>query len=390
MSSSRKKPRLGLALGGGGARGAYQAGVLSGIAEVIGTDFGSQPFSIITGVSAGAINASYLASAAGTFLDQTQSMLDMWSELVSKQVIRTDPLALGRIALSWAKDLSTGGVLGKPTSTHLLDSTPLREFMAKHIDPERIARNIRSGAIDALSVTCTSYATGTSISFFDTLEDVSWTRSARIGVKTTLKLEHILASSAIPVFFQPVRIDDNYYGDGGIRSSTPLSPAIHLGADRIITIGVRYPRKNLEALEMHQRAHMNGITLADIAGVLLNSLFLDAIEFDYERLQRINETVSLLAPEARQLSTHKLKRIPTLLFLPSEDLGALAAKQFSRFPSLMRYLLHGIGASHDKGADLLSYLAFDYEYTKQLALIGRKDALARAAEIREFVEAPFE
>ncbi len=383
--SPRVRPKIGLVLSGGGARGAYQAGVLSGISDVIGNDYGSQPIPIITGCSAGAINASYLASASGTFADQTRLLLQMWSELVSDQVIKTDPLTLGKLGLGWFRDLSSGGIFGKPGSTHLLNTMPLARFLEERIDFDQITRNINLKILEGVSVTCTSYGSGTSVTFYDSLNVKSWSRSARIGVQATLRLEHILASSSIPIFFKPVRIGTSYYGDGGIRSSSPLSPAIHLGANRLIAIGVRHPRSKIEVLELQSKVQMKTIALADIAGVLMNSLFMDALEFDYERLTRINDTVALI-PEDIRSRDYKLKPIPTLLFMPSVDLGLIAADQFDRFPLVLRYFLKGLGASGVTGADLLSYLAFDHVYTQSLVAIGRNDALARADAIRAFFD----
>lgn len=382
--TSKVRPKIGLALSGGGARGAYQAGVLSGISEIIGQDHGPQPFPIITGCSAGSINAGYLASAAGTFSDQTNLLLHMWSELVSSQVIKTDPLTLGRLGLRWVKDLSTGGMFGKPESTHLLNSAPLAKFLGERIDVNQIRRNIDTGALQGVAVTCTSYASGTSVTFFDSKHVTSWARTARIGTRANIHIEHILASSSIPIFFQPVRIESSYYGDGGIRSACPLSPAIHLGADKLVAIGVRHRQHEIEALEINHQITMKSIALADIAGVLLNSLFLDALEFDYERLMRINETVSLIPSSATANGSYRLKKIPTLLFLPSVDLGQIAADKFDRFPLVLRYFLKGLGASEVNGSDLLSYLAFDHVYTQSLVAVGRSDALNRRAEIIDF------
>jgi len=377
------RSKIGLVLSGGGARGAYQAGVLSGISEVIGDAYGSQPFPIITGCSAGSINASYLASASGTFAEQTSLLLHMWSELVSDQVIKTDAVTLGKLGLGWFRDLSTGGVFGKPGSTHLLNTLPLAKFLEERIDFDQITRNINLKILEGVSVTCTSYGSGTSVTFFDSLNVKSWSRSARIGVQASLRLEHILASSSIPIFFKPVRIGNSFYGDGGIRSSSPLSPAIHLGANKLVAIGVRHPRTKIEELEIQHKVQMTSIALADIAGVLMNSLFMDALEFDYERLMRINDTVSYI-PDTVKAKDYKLKNIPTLLFMPSVDLGHIAADQFERFPKVMRYFLKGLGASGFTGADLLSYLAFDHAYTQSLVAIGRGDALDRRDEIAEF------
>ncbi|MEA9357043.1 patatin-like phospholipase family protein [Bacteriovorax sp. PP10] len=386
MTLSTSSPRYGLVLSGGGARAAYQAGVLQGISDILGTDCGPQPFSVITGISAGAINTAFIAAATDSFAHQTQKLIEVWNELEPEHVLRTDFMSLGKLGAGWIRDLSFGGMLGNSQSTHLLDSTPLARLLDKRIDFNQIQENIKNKTIHGVAVSATNYATGTSNAFFNSLEVENWARSSRIGLKTDLNLDHILASSAIPFIFKPVRINKSFYGDGGVRSNTPFSPAIHLGADRLIAIGVRYFRDGLETMELNQQLEMDSIALSDIVGVMFNSLFLDAIEFDYERLQRINETVKLLHEVEYLRGKSRLKMIPTLLIRPSVDLGELAAEQFERFPHMLRYLLKGIGASRERGADLLSYIAFDKAYTSKLIEIGIKDTMSRKDEIRAFFE----
>lgn len=386
MTLSTSSPRYGLVLSGGGARAAYQAGVLQGISDILGTDCVTQPFPVITGISAGAINAAFMAAAPGSFAEQTQKLIEVWNELEPEHVLRTDFMSLGRLGVGWIRDLSFGGMLGNSQSTHLLDSTPLARLLEKRIDFNQIQENIKNRAIYGVAVSATNYATGTSNAFFNSLEVDNWARSSRIGLKTDINLDHVLASSAIPFIFKPVRINKSFYGDGGVRSNAPFSPAIHLGADRLIAIGVRNYRDGVETMELNQQLEMNSIALSDIVGVMFNSLFLDAIEFDYERLQRVNETVKLLHEVESLRNKSRLKMIPTLLIRPSVDLGVLAAEQFERFPHMLRYLLKGIGASKERGADLLSYIAFDKAYTSKLIEIGIKDAMYRKKEIRAFFE----
>ena len=378
--------RCGLILSGGGARAAYQAGVLQGIAEILGTDCSYRPFPVITGISAGAINAAFMAGASESFTDQTKKLSEIWNELGPDQVLRTDMMSLGRLSAGWIRDLSFGGLTGKSHSTHILDSAPLGHLLDKKIDFVQIQKNIQSRALHGIAVSATNYATGTSSTFFNSLEVENWTRSSRMGLKTEINLDHVLASSSIPFVFKPVRIGNSFFGDGGMRSNTPFSPAIHLGADRVIAIGVRYFRDQNETMEMNQHAEMSSIVLSDIVGVMFNSLFLDAIEFDYERLQRINDTIRLLHEVESLKEKSKLKIIPALLIRPSVDLGILAAEQFHRFPTMLRYLLSGIGASKERGADLLSYIAFDKAYTSRLVEIGIRDAYAREKEIKVFFE----
>lgn len=373
--------KVGLVLSGGGARAAYQAGVLKGISDILGDKIEGQPFQIITGISAGAINAAYMASALESFSVQSYRLAQLWSDIIPEQVIRTDFRTLSKLSAGWMKDLGFGGVFGKSQSTHLLDSSPLLFFLKDKILFSQMHENILSKKILGVGITGTSYATGTAVTFFDSLESSEWTRSSRIGQKSIIGLEHILASSSIPILFKPVKVGGCFFGDGGIRSNAPFSPAIHLGADRILAIGVRHERSNIEVRELNREIIMDSITLSDIAGVMFNSLFLDAIEFDYERLQRVNRTVQLLSSEQKNL-----KYIPTLLIQPSVDLGVLASDQFKRFPKMLRYLLTGIGASQERGADLLSYIAFDKIYTEELVKIGIKDTLMREREILDFFQ----
>ncbi|MBC7712408.1 MAG: patatin-like phospholipase family protein [Rhizobacter sp.] len=379
-------PKFGLVLSGGGARGSYQAGVLEAIAEIIGNEKGDHPFSVITGISAGAINASSLAGGTKDFSAHTKHLTKLWNELSHEEVMRTDISSLSKIGFGWIKDLSFGGLSGKSESTFLVDSSPLRKLIDDNVSFDKVHENIQSKKISGLGITTTSYGTGTSITFFDSLEAAEWSRSSRIGLKEKITTEHILASSSIPFLFKPIKLDNNYFGDGGIRSNTPFSPAIHLGADRILAIGVRYMRSTAEVRDMNLHSKMDNIVLSDIAETMFHSVFLDAIEFDYERLMRINQTIDLISEEVKAKQVFSLKKIPALVIQPSVDLGALAAEEFDRFPRMMKYLLSGIGASRDRGADLLSYIAFDKAYTSKLVEIGYKDGMTKKEEIRKFFD----
>ena len=380
--------KTGLVLTGGGARGAYQAGVLRGIAEILGSGAGGSddcPFPIITGVSAGAINAGFIGARSGSFSESTRRLCEIWNNLSPADVIKTSAASLGGIGLRWLRDLTSGGKGPGERVTHLLDSAPLRGFLEGLIDFEQMQKNIATGGLHGICFTATSYRTGTAISFYDGSPGIPpWSRSARLGKRSPLTIDHILASASIPIFFRPVRIGNAYYGDGGIRLSTPLSPAIHLGADRVLAIGIRYSRPSDMVYELNEFAELHEITLADISGVLMNALFLDALDADIERMTRINQTVELLSTEKAALHPYKLRKIPVLSIKPSRDLGALASDQFERFPMILKYLLRGTGASHDKGWDMLSYLSFDSSYTRALVEVGYEDALRQRIEIEVF------
>jgi NTE family protein len=376
---------VGLVLTGGGARSAYQAGVLRGIADILEPDFNKAfPFNILVGSSAGAINSAMLASNAMNFSAATQSLCRLWSEIRTEQVIRADVFSLGALGIRWLRDLSLGGLLGNSRSTHLLDAGPLREFLGQNIDFKKIRRHIKTGALHGLAVSATNYLTGATVIFFDGAPETEpWIRGSRIAQRTRLSLRHILASAAIPVFFQPVKLKNSYYGDGCVRLTTPISPAIHLGADRILAIGIRPKRSVEKTAELNARGRMARISLIDIAGVMLNAAFLDALDLDIERMRRINETAAGLTDQAHPSG---LREIPLLVIQPSEDLGTLASEEFERFSNMLRYLLKGIGGSRDKGWDLLSYLAFDQVYTRHLIELGRADALVKRDEIRRFFD----
>lgn len=381
---------LGLVLTGGGARAAYQAGALLGISEALGS-LGAKstttPFPILTGVSAGAINGAFLASrAAQPWQETTAALAELWKNLTLERIFRTNVGSFAGLGSRWIKDLGMGAMLGTPRSTHLLDSSPLRELLKGEVDFKAISENLVSGKLHGLGISVTSYKTGTAITFFDGNSEIRpWSRSARIGMREQLSLEHVLASASIPLFFNPVRIGNAFYGDGGVRLTSPLSPAIHLGSSRILAISVRYSRPIEQTRILNENPEMPSISVSDIAGVLLNALFLDALESDVERLERINLTQSLLTEEQRARMREPLRQIPVLTLYPSQDLGTLASDQIRRFPGVLRYLLKGLGVRDEKGWDLLSYLAFDRAYTERLVELGMNDALKQKDRILAFL-----
>jgi len=380
--------KIGLVLTGGGARAGYQAGVLKGIAEIIGPKADDAwPFHALVGTSAGAINSAFLASKSGGSFAAAATALDrLWSALTAEKVVRSDVFTLTALGMRWLRDLSLGGLLGNSRSTHLLDASPLREFLNQQIDFAAIKANLQNGALHGLAISATNYLTGTTVIFFDGSPSIKpWIRSSRVGIRSGITLRHILASAAIPVFFQPVKLDGAYYGDGCVRLTTPLSPAMHLGADRVLAIGIRHQRSDNLMLKLTQSGEMPAISLVDIAGVMLNAAFLDALDTDIERMQRINKTIAALRQAGKE-HPDKLREVPLLVLSPSQDLGALASEQFNRFSNMLRYLLRGIGASTEKGWDLLSYLAFDEAYTNRLLELGYQDALVQRDVIQQFFE----
>lgn len=378
---------VGLVLSGGGARAAYQVGAIRALSELVGGK--ASPFNVLAGLSAGAINAASLATGADDFPHAVDVLSETWLSLTPDAVYRTDVPKLATLGVRWLKDLTTGGVIGRSRANYLLDTSPLRALLERRIDIEKIPQHVKSGALRGVAVSATNYLTGTIVSFFDAHPDVKpWIRHDRIATREELSLEHVMASAAIPIFFPPVSIDGRPFGDGGVRMTTPISPAIHLGADKIIAIGIRYARSREQTLQLNREARAPSVTVAQISGVLMNALFLDSLDNDLERLQRINRTLGFIPEITRRSNPDFLRRIPALSLRPSKDLGRLAADEYHKFPTMLRHLLRGVGARGDSGWDMLSYLAFQPGYIGKLMELGYEDTLARRQEVEEFFEAP--
>jgi NTE family protein len=374
---------LGLILSGGGARAAYQVGALRAVAELAGR--AGNPFPVITGVSAGAINGAALAASADDFAGGVKRLSETWLSLSPERVYRTDMLSVTSIGSRWIRNLTSGGLVTLRQVNHFLDTTPLHHLLTERIPLDRVPGHIASGKLRGLGVTATSYQTGTAVTFFDAVPQVApWARSRRLGRRETLTVDHVMASAAIPVFFPPVRIGDTFYGDGQVRLTEPLSPAIHLGADRLLAIGVRYLRTaaETEALNTEEKGQRL-LPISQVAGVLLNALFLDHLDSDAERLDRINHTLQISGPDAGDEEA-RFRMIPVLTLRPSRELGALAADQMEYFPRVVRFLLRGMGAGRRGGSDLVSYLAFERSYVDRLQTLGYEDTLGRRGELEDF------
>jgi NTE family protein len=347
-------------------------------------------------MSAGAINVAYLASNASEFRDATHELWGVWERLRSADVFATDPLALVRIAARLLTELSLGGLIRERRGNYLLDASPLRRLMRPPVcDPAAIRLSLARGELYALAVTATDYASGQAITFYDSDASIEpWVRTSRLGVPARLRPEHVLASSALPIFFPPVEVDGRFYADGCIRLNAPFSTAIHLGASRILAIGVRCARPPIEivrttrepiqaAAERVASAAAKTPALAEIMGVLLNAVMLDGLEADIERLERINRTLGVMMPEAR--TRQPLRIIPLVVLRPSRDLGRLATDLLTQVPFPVRHLLRGIGATETVGRDLLSYLFFDRSYTTKLLQLGYDDTMAERTRVERFL-----
>jgi len=380
---------LGLVMTGGGARGAYQAGVLKRIGEIPRVRSHGNPFPIIGGASAGAINGAALAVGSNNFAAAAERLVQVWSHIDPSHIFRCDALSQARNSLTWIVDLSFGGILGGGNAQSLLDAAPLHSFLSKNIDCSRIQVNINRGHLYAFAISATNYNSGKSYLFIQGKKGHPiWNRIRRVTLATKITVEHLCASAAIPLVFQPVRLQTEqgtaFFGDGCVRLQQPLSPVIRLGADRILAIGVR--GENLEQQEESAALDRRNPSLAQVLGVLLNVMFLDHLAADVEHLERLNQVI-----RGGQISRsgkdrpEKLRPLRTLIITPSTKLSKLAVHYLGDMPYLLSYFVHGLGRDPASCSDLMSYLLFTPRYTKALIDIGYHDASQRIAEIETFL-----
>ncbi len=369
--------RTGLLLAGGGARGAYQVGVLKAVAELWGD--GPNPFQVICGVSVGSINAAYMASRADRFGAGVGELERMWRDLRTHKVYRTDVPNVTATALHWLATLTVGG-FGKGNPLSLLRNAPLTDLLKQSIDFDRIEMCLASGALAALAITASSYASGRAMTFFQGAASLpDWQRARRDGVHCDITVEHVLASAALPVIFPPQKLGEEYFGDGSLRLTAPLSPAIHLGAERILVVGTRDRRVEEGQVEARRQRVP---TLGDIAGHMLDLLFNDNLNEDVERLRRINHTLSLLSPE--KAAESPLRTVEVLIVQPSKEIGEIARRHAMEIPWTIRGLLRGAGA-WGSGWRVPSYLLFEPSFCGELIDLGYQDAMMRRGEIAEFL-----
>lgn len=374
------RSKTALVLTGGGARAAYQVGVLAAIREML-PDRQTNPFPILCGTSAGAINAAALATMVENFGAGVLKLLDIWRSFHVSDVYRADALGLGANGLRWLGALLGGGLV-KQGPRALLDNAPLRQLLTRHLDFDRIETAINNQALHSVSLTCSGYNSGQSVSFFQgRAELTSWQRSQRFGAQVKIGVDHLMASSAIPFIFPAVKLNREYFGDGSMRQVAPVSPAIHLGADKILVVGASR-RSTPESFREPGDAYPS---LAQIAGHALSSIFLDSLSVDLERMQRINHTLSLIPAEVRREQGMSLRPIEVLVIAPSERLDRIAALHARSLPWPVRTLLGNIGAMNKHGGALTSYLLFEPPYTQALIDLGYRDAQARRDEVLEFL-----
>ncbi len=366
---------LAIVLFGGGARAAYQVGLLRCLAK-------HRPelrLPIITGVSAGAINATFLAAHPGSLPDAVEGLTRLWSELEVDRVFRVDSASLLTNLLRWSLRLVSGGGSLTPQVRGLVDTAPLRTLLETHLSPSNgeipgIAKNLEAGRLQALAIITSSYSTGQSVVWIQGCNIEGWERPHRRSHKTYITVDHVMASSALPLLFPAVQLEGAWYGDGGIRLTAPCSPALHLGAKRILAISNRHQKSIQEADQPLVRAYPPPL---QISGQLLNAFFLDDLDQDALNLERLNRLLRELPPDQR----HGLRPVDLVTIRPSQDLGKLAAEFEPRLPLLFRHLTRSLGSRETASPDLLSLLMFQPDYTSRLIEIGEADAEARVDEI---------
>jgi NTE family protein len=373
--------RKALILPGAGARGAYQVGVLKAMASFL-PKHAANPFAILSGTSAGAINAAVLASRAMHFGRATREMEHVWAGFRSGQVFRTDNWAMLKSSLHWLAAIVFGG-LGVRNPASLLDNSPLRALLEHNIRFSRIAYAIERGYLDALAITASAYTSAQSITFYQSRGPIEpWARVRRIGRPARIDVEHLLASAAVPFIFPPVLIGGEYFGDGSMRRRAPLSPAIHLGADRMLVIGVRDEHADPEPLPNEPAAPP---TLAHLGGYMLDTLFMDGLYADLESLSRINLLLEQAGAEKLKPPLARLRRLNALIIAPKEDIRDVADRHFTELPRGLRLLLRSLGVMNGDGMELVSYLLFEAGYTRELIAMGYRDAMSMEDEVRAFL-----
>ena len=382
MGEPTHRPDLALVLSGGGARAAYQVGFL----RLLARELPQIVPGILTGVSAGGINAAYLAARQEGFAEKVETLARIWSSLSIDEVFRVDLRDLASRTLRWGGRLMSAGTSPLPAARSFVDTAPLRVLLERVLGAHDgglagIPQSLQAGWLRAIALTASNYTTGQSITWVQTREDCgiqTWERPQRKSDTCALRVDHVMASAALPLFFPAVEVDGAWYGDGGIRLTAPLSPAVHLGAKQIIAVTTRYARSREEA---DRPAIVGYPPPAQVVGVLLNAIFLDLLDGDALHMQQINDLVARLPEEQRD----GLRHIDLLVLRPSEDLGRLANAYEPELPRAFRFLTRGLGTRETRSNDLLSLVMFQSDYIKRLIEMGEADAAARISDIRRFL-----
>ena len=372
--------KAGLVLAGGGARAAYQVGALKAIREML-PDPKPNPFPIICGTSAGAVNAGALAVNCDDFGVAVEKLLDVWRNFEPRHVYRADFPGVFANSSRWFAGFLFGAFL-KRRRISLLDNRPLEGLLSRYLHFDRIERNVAAGALDAVSITCSGYTSGQSCTFFEGAPHLEgWRRSQRVGIPSRIGVAHLMASAAIPFVFPPYHLNREYFGDGSMRQVAPVSPALHLGADRVLVVGTG--RQSADVARSRSNIYPS---LAQVAGHALNSIFLDSLMVDIERLERINRTLSAIPQELILQRKVDLRPVKVLFISPSHPIERIAARFVHALPPSVRFILRPTGAMNRAGSNLASYLLFEETFCRALIDLGYQDTTARAAEVRAFFE----
>ena len=369
---------LALVLSGGGARASYQVGVVRAVAELLP----GLRFDIITGVSAGAINTVSLAANPGSLGEAAADLASQWARLTPEQVYQARPVRLLSAAARFVWHAVTKRGAGPTAFRGLLDMNPLRTFLETAVDLRGIGENVAAGRLRAVALSTTSYTSGWTVTFVQGAEQIEmWSRAQRVGIRAEITFDHLLASAAIPIVFPAVGLQHEFFGDGSVRQAAPLAPAVHLGAKKILAIGMR--RRLSPAVPLLQE-DAEYPSAAEVFGLLLHAVFLDALDTDAERLERINRTMQLIPPGTSH--PEGLRPLDLLMLRPSRDLGAMARTYHVHLPPTIATVVRAMGARQARAADFLSYLAFDPQYTADLIALGYRDTMARQKDIERFFQ----
>ena len=366
--------KIGLVLPGGGARAAYQVGVLKAISELIPD---SNPFSIISGTSAGAINASLLASRSQSLKEAVEVLSGVWCNFKTNKVYRTETTVMLKSIFQWLLTVSSGGVLAKNPKS-LLDNSPLRQLLEDTINLEGIKNNIDKRNLYAFAITAASYSSKKSVTFFQSDEDdIDWERFLRVGVKTDILIDHLMASIALPLIFPAVKINNEYFGDGAMRQATPLSPAIRLGAEKLLIINTdsKSPNNQLTDNQIYP-------SIGEVGGYMLDALFTGGLLSDLERLDRINQIIENSGNNSVQTSNKKMKHLDYCVISPSKDIKKIAKEHYKDVPYSIKLLMKGLGLKNRKESELLSFLLFESSFTSSLIQLGFEDGMTNQSEIK--------